>query len=292
MTYDQLVTLEAIVTQGSFKAASEFLHKSQPSLSVAIKKLEEQFQMKIFDRSEYRPKLTSEGLVFYDKAKVALMHMKSLHLFGEELGMGIESEIKVGIESLSPLHIILCSLKTFFNDFSATNLTLEMDSISGTITKLLAGELNFGFTPMHDEHEEIESIEFYTTTMTSVCTPEFFKKYNDIDENLKRLPQVILTDSIPNSNKSFGIVSGARKWVVSDMLSKKAIIAEGLGWGRLPHFLIEDELKSGKLVTMKVSGVTSKEVKVFIARNKSIPMGPVSKKLWKKLSTEGIGHCN
>ena len=40
MTYDQLLIFDAVVRFGSFKAASEILHKIQPSLSMAIKKLE------------------------------------------------------------------------------------------------------------------------------------------------------------------------------------------------------------------------------------------------------------
>lgn len=47
MTIDQLETLEMIVEKGSFKAAAEALHKTQPSLSVAIKKLEDEFDLKL-----------------------------------------------------------------------------------------------------------------------------------------------------------------------------------------------------------------------------------------------------
>jgi DNA-binding transcriptional LysR family regulator len=38
MTYDQLEMLEAIVEKGSYKAAADHLHKSQPSLSMGFKK--------------------------------------------------------------------------------------------------------------------------------------------------------------------------------------------------------------------------------------------------------------
>ncbi|MBC7465978.1 MAG: LysR family transcriptional regulator [Bdellovibrio sp.] len=72
MTFDQLETLEMIVEKGSFKAAADHLHKTQPSLSVAIKKLEEEFDLKLFNRDQYRPKLTAEGIVFYNWAKQTL----------------------------------------------------------------------------------------------------------------------------------------------------------------------------------------------------------------------------
>ena len=54
MTYDQILTLDAIVKYGSFKAASEVLHKTQPSLSMAIKKC----RNRVSNESEKRYKET------------------------------------------------------------------------------------------------------------------------------------------------------------------------------------------------------------------------------------------
>ena len=45
MTFDQIEILEKIVEKGSFKAAAEALHRTQPTLSVAIKKLEDEFEL-------------------------------------------------------------------------------------------------------------------------------------------------------------------------------------------------------------------------------------------------------
>jgi DNA-binding transcriptional LysR family regulator len=61
------------VESGSFKAAAAKLHKTQPALSVAIRKLEDEFQLSLFDRSEYRPKLTAQGRVFHEQARESLL---------------------------------------------------------------------------------------------------------------------------------------------------------------------------------------------------------------------------
>lgn len=283
MTYDQLVTLDSIVKCGSFKAASQLLHKSQPSLSVAIKKLEEQFQVQIFDRSGYRPELTPEGRIFYQKAKLALMHMKSLELFGEELGMGVEPEIQVGIDGLAPLEKIICELRHFFEDFKATNLTLHMEQLSGTVEKVLKEEIDIGFTPIHEPHENLESIEVHKTCMIPVYSPLLLKSEELNIEFLKEKPQVVVTDSGSKNDKNFGVLEDARKWVVTSMESKKTIISQGLGWGRLPGFLIVKELKEKTLIPIELSEIEHHTVKVFMVRNKAKPIGPISKKLWSQL---------
>ncbi|MBK24760.1 MAG: hypothetical protein CME70_12250 [Halobacteriovorax sp.] len=282
MTYDQLVTLDSIVKYGSFKSASEFLHKSQPSLSVAIKKLEEEFQIKLFDRSEYRPKLTEEGKLFYQKAKLALVHMKSLELFGEELGMGTESEIKVGIDGLAPLAKILCELRHFFSDFQSTDLTLSMGQISGVLEKVLNKEIEIGFTPLHFSSPELETIEIYKTMMIPVIKDQ---KISSIT-NLKKIPQVVVTDSSKKPlDESFGVLEDVRRWNVSSMDAKKEIIQSGLGWGRLPNFMVDDELSKGAFKKVSLTEIEIHEVKVYMIRNKTKPMGPITKKLWRQFAS-------
>ena len=46
MTLEQLKILSQIVKHGSLKAAATALHKTQPALSIAIKKLEEELVFK------------------------------------------------------------------------------------------------------------------------------------------------------------------------------------------------------------------------------------------------------
>lgn len=283
MTYDQLVTLDFIVKCGSFKSASQLLHKSQPSLSVAMKKLEEQFQIKIFDRSGYRPVLTPEGKIFYEKAKLALAHMKSLELFGEELGMGVEAEVRVAIDGLAPLNKILCQLKNFFTDYSSTNLTLEMEQISGTIQKLLSQKIDIGFSPMLETYEDLEFVEIYKTKMIPVCSPTLIKNKKLSIETLRKLPQVVVTDSGIKSDKNFGVLDNARKWIVTSMDTKKSIVTGALGWGRLPDFLIEGELKEGDLKQLDLPEIESHVIKIYMIRNKLKPMGPITKRLWDQL---------
>lgn len=290
MTYDQLLTLESIVNYGSFKAAAEFLNKSQPSLSVAIKKLEESFQIKIFDRSNYRPALTHEGQLFYDKAKLALEHMRALQLFGNELSMGIEGEIRIGLDSLFPIDSILDSLKNFFHEYNSTNLTLVMGNVRGTYSKLVNDKIDFGFTPLIeiDDFSQFDAFVVFKTQMIPICTPELYKIVNKNMNLLIKYPQVIVTDSGPDKDKNFGVVDGARKWVVSDVNTKKKIISKGFGWGSLPEFMIKEELQNKELVTLDFNHFTPAELNIYIAKKRNKALGPISQKLWEQFMDKRI----
>ena len=78
MTYEQIKVLHAIVTEGSFRAAAEKLYKSQPAISNMMKKLEHELGVLLISRDNYRPQLTSEGEIFYEKALLVLEQMNEL----------------------------------------------------------------------------------------------------------------------------------------------------------------------------------------------------------------------
>ena len=67
LSIDQLRTFVAIVQEGSYTAAAEKLFRSQPALSLQIKKLEEQLGSKVLERNgrQTRPTAAGEVLLSY-----------------------------------------------------------------------------------------------------------------------------------------------------------------------------------------------------------------------------------
>ena len=68
MNIQQLRYVVAIANSGTFREAAAKLFVSQPSLSVAVKDLEQELGFQIFTRTTTGAVLTSQGLVFYEKS--------------------------------------------------------------------------------------------------------------------------------------------------------------------------------------------------------------------------------
>ncbi|NLS20341.1 hypothetical protein HGP16_27810 [Rhizobium sp. P40RR-XXII] len=49
------------------------------------------------------------------------------------------------------------------------------------------------------------------------------------------------------------VIEGARTCTVGDQLMKKEVILRGLGWGPMPDFPVEAELRDGRLNSMASS---------------------------------------
>ncbi|WP_416311655.1 LysR family transcriptional regulator [Pseudomonas sp. W03] len=79
--------------------AAEQLHISQSPLSRQIAQLEERLGLQLFERSQQRLRLTSDGRTFLHEAKALLKHAERLESLGRRLGRGETGGLCVGYVS-------------------------------------------------------------------------------------------------------------------------------------------------------------------------------------------------
>jgi DNA-binding transcriptional LysR family regulator len=272
MNFDQLEMLEAVVLKGNYKSASEHLHKSQPSLSVGIKKLEEEFDLVLFDRSEYRSQLTDQGRIFYQWAQESLESFRNLKVIAHEMGeLHSEPTIHIVLDPLVEFSRIRGIFETCLGPKSPTELKMRSEILGKGLELILSGEAHFSIGTMSGSHPEIESFLFQKIEMLPVAI-------KNISGSYKNFPQVVVM-----SPETSGGLSKGPKCYVSDHSMKTKLILNGFGWGRLGKHEIEHELKSKKLMAIKDSHVKKVEFNLYAMRNKNFPMGPLAKKIWSEL---------
>lgn len=294
MTFEQILTLEAILQTGSFKSAADKLHKSQPSISMAIKKLEEEFGILLFSREEYRPQLTDEGKLFFERAKKVLEGMRELEDLGKQLGRGEEAEIKVSIDAISPLPLILKFLRKFFERHPRTRLQIRFEVLNGTVERLEDDEVDLAITSIYDDHKGFQSLLLTEVRLVPVMHKDLYKKLLKgfkteqlTDEILRTETQVILADSARRLPKiDSGVLSQGKSITLTELSFKKEMILQGLGWGGLPYEAIKDELKEKTLIPLKTHFVKERKASIHVLRKQNAANGPVMKELWESFKED------
>lgn len=89
-----------VANHKSFTKAASHSYLSQPALSKAVKKLEEELHVTLFDRSTRQLKLTDAGNIVYQQGLKALSALSELTTLLDELMDIAAGEIKVGIPPL------------------------------------------------------------------------------------------------------------------------------------------------------------------------------------------------
>lgn len=286
MTLEQLRVLVMIADTGGILAAAEALHKTQPTVSVAIRKLEDELDVQLLSREGYRAKLTPAGEALCRQARIILRQSNVLNDMAGHLARGDEPEVRIAIEASCPLSLVLGVLGRCEEKFPGTQFNIMGETLWGALERLQLGEADLAISPWFEENFEFESFPLSTATIMTVVSPEFRRRFAadtlEIDD-LQDTVQVVVRDSSRNPpQRSFGYLPEARHWHVTDHMTKKEIILAGMGWGRLHHHLIEDELRSGQLVPLAIRNYPAVlDIEIRVARIRGKPPGPVASASWE-----------
>lgn len=283
-TFHDLQCFDAVVRTGSFQAAAELLHRSHPAVFASVGKLERQLGFALFDRSGYRVKPTEAGQAFHRQAQPLLREMEGLKTFAEQLAMGKESDLRVVIGDICPRPALLALLGEFFAQQPGTRLHLHFEAVGGPLERLLDGEADLIFHGVDKNDQRLEWVDLQAIRFVPVAAPGFlsFPVTDQIrPEQLRGYTQCVIRDTARHSAaRDYYLVEGAQQCTVADQTMKKEIIVQGMAWGHLPHFLIEDELREGRLLSLAGEFMRGSVEELVAVRRRDRPHGPVANQLW------------
>lgn len=290
MTFEQLVVLEAIVNQGTFRGAAEHLNKAQSAVSHMLKKLEDELGFQLLSREDYRPKLTPSGEIFHRHASRVLQGMRDLKSIAQNLNSHHEAEVLFSVSSTYPLPPLLKLIGTLTSQFPATHIRLARDNMGGPLERLLSDEAQIIISTLHGVPMElVEAAPVAPITMLPVAHRDFPPAQTSglkTTAEMQGYVQVIVADSSQSQEQSRGLLPGGLRWTVSDFATKKEILMENMGWGGMPDYLIRKELEEGTLVPLNVEGYAATPVQQYVMRRRDKPAGTVAQAIWDRITAE------
>lgn len=293
MKIDQLRAFDAVVRAGSFaKAANEILLQSQPTLTRAVQNLEKAIGFQLFSRDTYRPKLTPQGAVFYQRVLKILAEIDALEDFSVQIATGMEPELRVSIDA----YMLLPKMLKAFHSLKAaclnTRLLISCETLGASLRKLLNREADLSLILWVSEYDRFKNLESKTiqriqaATVVAADFPLLNRgpvRYADLAPYVQVIEK---TDDLHAPAVSQNPNLDCEPWYVSDAHTKKQILLSGKSFGLLPYHLIQDELAQGRLVPFEnLEGFQVYERELRVARLKEREMGPVLTQLWQMLES-------
>lgn len=152
MTLTQLEYVVAVATYKSFVAAAEKSFVTQPTLSMQIHKLEEEFNVKLFDRNKHPIVCTEIGEEIVKQAKVILAEASKIQEVIHRSQGTVSGTFKLGIiPTLSP-YILPQLLENHARQHPALKLVVTELQTNDLVKLLKADELDCALlsTPLED----------------------------------------------------------------------------------------------------------------------------------------------
>lgn len=289
-TLHQLLCLDAVVTEGSFQAAAAKLHRTHPSVFTAIKNLESHLGLALLDRKGYRVTLTPAGRSFHERAQALLRDVRGLRDHAAQLAMGEEGELRIVIGDVTPIPEAMGLLRRFTKSCPSTQLNLFFEALSGPWERLLDGEADLIVHHIDKSDPRLEYLDLYQGAVIPVVAPGFldFPVTDAITpEQMLGYVQCVIRDSARHAPPlDYHLIEGTRRCTVGDQLMKKEIILQGMGWGHMPTFMVAEELRTGRLVSIAGKYLRGGSGELVAARRRDTPHGPVANRLWRYIGEQ------
>lgn len=185
MNLQQLEYIIALDIHRNHAKAAAACNVTQPTLSMMVKKLEEELGVKIFDKGQPL-KPTKSGEIIISRARSILQELKNLKEFIKDEKESIEGEFRLGvIPTLAP-YLLPKFLNQFLEKHPGTSFTVMEMQTNEIIRMLKTNRLDVAIlvTPLDDK--EIREVPIFYEPIL-LYTHEGLKYYNQERVNLKTL---------------------------------------------------------------------------------------------------------
>jgi DNA-binding transcriptional LysR family regulator len=291
VSLDQLRTFIAAADEGSFSAGGRRLRRAQSVVSQTLANLEAQLGVKLFDRSNRSPVLTSQGAALLAEARAVVSRMDTFKARAKGLSDGLEPELSVVMDVVFPLERLTSAVAAFQEKFPTTPLRLYVEALGAVLQPVIEGRSAFGVmgslptAPEQLTREHLLNIGW--AFVVSPTHPLALVKGPISARVLAQHRQLVLTDrSDLSKGKDFGVFS-ANTWRLADLGAKHAFLRAGLGWGGMPVDAVESDLRNRSLVKIRIEDIPEGHLVMAMSAvfRTDRPPGPAGRWLIERLKS-------
>lgn len=259
---------------GNISKAAKELYISQPAISKAITKLEQNLNTLLFTRSSRGVQLTYEGNLLFEQCKIAFQALAN----GEakvknatELNMG---HLRIGVSTTLCKYVLLPYLKRFMMRYPYVKISIECQSTHKILSLLDDGNIDIGLIA---KPAQIKQFDYYTMSEIEdvfVASSHYLKRLQretncDLREVLDHGTLMLLgKDNITRQyvdsylQENLIQISNLLEITSMDLLIEFAKI--GIGIASVIKGFIKEDLENGSLIEIPLSNPIQKREIGFI----------------------------
>jgi LysR family transcriptional regulator, transcriptional activator of the cysJI operon len=296
MYYDALKTFVTLVEVKNFTKTAETLLMSQPSVSLHIKKLEEEFQTKLFLRSPKFLKVTLTGEILYDRAKQMITIYEQTRQDIEEHDRSIKGELKIGASFTIGEYILPSLLIDLQEDYPELELQVVIGNTEEIVQAVRLYKVDIGLIEGQTNEKELSVHPFMQDELFIVSSNNHELANKDEVEITDLHDQAWVTREVGSGTREYlnhvirsnGLKIKSILTISSNQGIKETLIKNGSGLALLSRSVIERDVQNKILSIIQVKDESfnrtlsyvyspimkdKKNVKTFITElNKKWPM--------------------
>lgn len=251
MTLQQLKYILALDDHRHFGRAAEAIHISQPTLTMQVRKLEEEMGFSIFDRHSTPISITHRGHEVIRRARRIIGEANGLHAYVQGLQESIDGRFKLGIIPTLAPSLLPRFLPAFAEAYPQTELVISEIKTEDMLHALLEERLDMGICATPVETDGIREIPCFHEPFVAFGKEVDWPASGDLELSELSIDRLLLLDEghcfrnqalqVCSENRTPNPApAGGRFSVTSGSLeSLKGLVRAGLGFSLLPELSID-----------------------------------------------------
>lgn len=272
----QLKVFLSVYRHRSFTAASKELNLTQPSVSIHIKKLEEELGVKLFDKVGRKTIPTREGTLLYGRAEEIIERIRDIKSDLTSSSREIKGIISIGATSIPGSYVIPPLAAEFSKLHPDVFFQVSINESKKIADMVLDGELLIGVVDEIKDMDNLESLHRFMDELVLVASPGLIAKKEITPLGLFRLP-LLMREEGSDAQRSMhrqhllhkiSLKALNVRAILGSIDSLREAVKAGLGASILSRFVVRDDLNAGRVEEIRIKGVKMKRYFYVIARKK------------------------
>ena len=273
MTLRHMKIFVAVFRHSNITKAAQELHLAQPSVSLAIKELENYYGIRLFERIGKRISPTEGGKEFFGYS----LHIVSLFEEMEKRmkNWDVSGTIRIGSSITIGTHILPGLIRNYQAEFPDLKINAIISNSSTIENHILDNTIDLGLIETQPEHEGIQAVPFMKDSLCAIvgCSHPLAKESSVTLSDLAQYPFLMREKGsagreILDSYFSIQQLNVRPAWESSSTQAIVKGVAEGLGVAVLPYLLVEKDIQEKTVRMLPFTRPLSRDLNIIYHKSK------------------------
>lgn len=296
MELTQLEFFTTVVEEGSFSKAAERVYRTQPAVSIAIRRLEEEIGTKLFERSQKTPTLTEAGELVYDYAKRMLSLRDQALGALEELRSLKRGRVRIGANESTSLYLLPHLILDYRKQHPNVKVEIYRHTSEQLPREVLDRNVDFALLAYEPESSDLASFPILRDELVLIMHP---------GHRLSKLDSVTIKELGKESFLAHNVKAASRQRVIEAFAQHhtplnitlelatietiKRFVQMKVGLAFVPRMCVTEELERGSLTTIPVRGLSYHRT-LWATHRRQITFSPAAAAFLKVLRQHAKPH--
>lgn len=263
----------SVFQKNSITKAAQELHLAQPSVSLAVRELEDYYGIRLFDRIGRHIAPTECGKEFYEYA----VHIVSLFNEMEKKMRNWDTfgTLRIGASITVGTHILPVLIRRYQEQFPDLTVEAKVSKSASVEDELIHSGIDLGLIETQPSHPDLRAVPFMTDSMCVITAPDHplaSAKSVSLTE-LSRFPFLMREKGsagreLLDAAFSLQQITVSPRWESTSTQALVKAVAEGLGVSVLPYLLVKKDIEEGTVRQIPLDQPIRRNLNVIYHKSK------------------------